>query len=256
MNYNAKHGCQRCQTIGKYSGLSNTVVFPQTTELQLRTDEVFRGRGYPDHQNAETCLTELPALDMVRDFVVADPLHLLELGVQKRLITGWMSGNLACPSMSPGNLQKLDQTLVKIDTPREINRGVRRLSLFRVWTGTEFRNFLLYYGFVAMKEFLLPEYYKNYLKLFCAVRLASSEKYMSANYTLIEILFADFVKEFKTIYGVQFITSNIHNVLHIHEDVKRFGILSSISAYPFESCLGKIKRLIRSGPEALSQVAV
>lgn len=50
-------------------------------------------------------------------------------------------------------------------------------------------------------------------------------------------------------------TSNIHNLLHIIDDVQRFGILPSISAYPFESCLGKFKSLIRTGPAALPQIA-
>lgn len=222
-----------------------------------RMDEVFRARGYPEHQNAETCLTELPGVDMIRDFVVADSLHLLELGVMKRLLIGWKMHNFApaCPRWSATDVEEMSQLLMNINTPREINRGARSLLLFRIWKGQEFRNFLTYFGLVVIKKYMSSIYYEHFLKLVCAVRLASSEKYMRKNFKLIEMLFRDFILDFKEIYGPQFITSNMHNVLHVIEDIKRFGILPSISAYRFESCLGKIKSIIRSGPSPLPQVA-
>lgn len=123
----------------------------------------------------------------------------------------------------------------------------------QIYKGQEYRNFLTYYGFVALKGYLTANIYNHFMKLFCAVRIASSEKYLNMNYTLIDILLKNFVAEFKSIYGGKFMTSNSHN--HIIDDVKRFGILPSISAYPFESCLGHIKSLIRPGPSALPQIA-
>lgn len=86
MNFNAKSGCQRCCVEGKYSHVSNTVVFTKINQI-VRTDLMFRAKMYPDHIICDTPLTQLP-IDMVNDFVVADPLHLLELGITKRLING------------------------------------------------------------------------------------------------------------------------------------------------------------------------
>lgn len=56
-----------------------------------RTNNMFRTNQYPDHQKNETPLTQLP-IDMIKDFIVADSLHLLEGGVMKRLISGWRKG--------------------------------------------------------------------------------------------------------------------------------------------------------------------
>lgn len=254
MNFNAKHGCQRCNVVGKHSGISNTVVFTKI-DNDVRTDELFRANGYPDHQKAPTPLVQLPHVDMIRDFVVADPLHLLELGVMKRLIIGWRSGNMACPKWSQDEVDAISEHLQATSTPSEIHRCARSLSIFRVWKGQEFRNFLNYYGIVVLRDHLGHRHYSNFVKLFCAVRLASSEKYLPSNYDLIEALFKDFVVEFKSLYGPEFMTSNVHNILHIIEDVKRFGILPSISAYVFESCLGKYKSLIRVGKHPLQSVA-
>lgn len=254
MNFNAKHGCQRCNVVGKHSGISNTVVFTQIKQ-ELREDCIFRANGYPKHQNAYTPLVELPNVDIVRDFVVADPLHLLELGVMKRLITGWRSGNLACPKWDNDEMTELSKKLLHIKTPREINRNARSLHIFKFWKGQEFRNFLIYFSIVVLKDHLAERYYFHFLKLFCAVRLASSDKHLNQNYGLIKLLFDDFVLEFKSIYGPQFMTSNIHNLVHIIEDVQRFGPLHSISAYPFESNLGKMKDIVRTGQNPLKQIA-
>lgn len=49
--------------------------------------------------------------------------------------------------------------------------------------------------------------------------------------------------------------SNMHNLTHLVNDVQRFGPLDTFDAYPFESRLYGLKRLIRSGNMPLSQVA-
>lgn len=254
MNFNAKHGCQRCSIIGKHSSISRTVVFTKLNQ-PLRTDALFRENFYAGHQKTRTPLIELPGVDMIRDFVVADPLHLLELGVMKRLIIAWRTGNMACFRWTDEEVDIISAFLLGIKTPCEINRDARSLQMFRLWKGQEFRNFLNYFGVVALRDRLPARIYSHFLVLFCAVRLASSEKYLHTNYLLIEKLFEKFVVDFKQIYGSEFMTSNIHNLLHISEDVHRFGILSSISAYPFENCLGKIKRIIRAGHSPLPQIA-
>lgn len=256
MNFNAKHGCQRCTVIGKQSGISMTVVFNQL-DAALRTDAGFRANEYPQHCKTFTPLVELP-IDMIRDFVVADPLHLTELGIMKRLLIGWKTGNMACFKWSDSEVNAMSEFLLSIKTPCEINRDARSLLLLRLWKGQEFKNFLTYFSIVALNKAKMPEpYYKHFMKFFCAVRLASSSKYAPINCALIGALLKDFVDDFRRnkVYGPQFMTSNVHNLLHVVEDVERLGILPSISAYPFESCLGKLKAIIRAGQPALQQIA-
>lgn len=50
-------------------------------------------------------------------------------------------------------------------------------------------------------------------------------------------------------------TSNVHDLAHLVDDVIKFGELQSFSAYPFENMLGYIKRLLRNGRNPLAQVA-
>lgn len=49
----------------------------------LRTNESFRNRLNPQHHKSYSIM-EMLEIDMIKDFPIADPLHLLELGLMKR----------------------------------------------------------------------------------------------------------------------------------------------------------------------------
>ncbi|XP_053687147.1 uncharacterized protein LOC128736685 [Sabethes cyaneus] len=145
VNFNSINGCLKCHTVGEYSKELRTIIFPQTNAI-CRTDSDFRNTPNDKHRQyykiqqgkeivkvpIQTPFLKLP-LDMIQDFVVSDSLHLLHLGVTKKL---------------------------------------------------------LHFGTV---------------------------------------------------------TSNIHNLTHVVEDVEKKGSLPSISTYPFENHLYQIKNMVRSG---------
>lgn len=87
VNFNGANGCQKCTTVGHYSFEARTMIFPEVGK-PLRTDEDFRSGAYAGaYCIFDTPLTEL-SINMIDDFIVADALHLLELGVMKRLLKG------------------------------------------------------------------------------------------------------------------------------------------------------------------------
>lgn len=252
VNYNSKEGCQKCCIVGEYSYISNTVVFPVTGRPK-RTGELFRNMHYTDHQKVDTPLNKLP-IDLIKDVVVADPLHLLELGVMKRLLIGWRTGNLGFQSKwSARQQEEISEQLLKIKMPAEMHRDVRSLKLFANWKGLEFRNFLNYYSVAILEHYLPHKYYEHFLFLFCAVIICSAQKY-KRHLNIAHLLFKSFISDYKKLYGVEFITSNVHNLEHVVDDVSRFGILSSISAYPFENSLYTIKKMLRAGKNPLVQI--
>lgn len=51
------------------------------------------------------------------------------------------------------------------------------------------------------------------------------------------------------------INSNIHNCIHIVNQVRQYGVLNNFSAYRFENALFQIKRKVRHGYKPLEQVA-
>lgn len=64
-----------------------------------------------------------------------------------------------------------------------------------------------------------------------------------------------FVTSYGLFYGKDYITSNVHNLSHLVDEVKRFGVLQNFNAYPLENKLFTIKNMIRQGNKPLSQIA-
>lgn len=253
VSFNAKFGCLKCVTKGKYSHISRTMTFPEITAAK-RTNTMFRAKQYEDHQKTATPLIRLP-IDMIEDIVVSDSLHLLELGVMRKLMKAWRTG---CMSMrtkwSCKQKAEISSLLEEIKLPNEIHRKMRSLDYISLWKGLEYRNFLNYISIVLLKDFLPPKYFHNVVILFCAVRICSAKKYRHL-LPVAKALFADFISDYKLLYGTENVTSNIHNLCHVVDEVERFGCLQTLTAYPFESYLHQLKKMVKPGSNALAQAA-
>jgi len=59
----------------------------------------------------------------------------------------------------------------------------------------------------------------------------------------------------KSVFGPGFVSYNIHGLLHLCDDVKRFGDINKWSAFPFENYLKFIKGLMRTGVKVAQQIA-
>lgn len=231
------------------------------TGCQLRTNSDFRNRKIPAHHREFSILEELP-IDMVNDFITSDDLHLLHLGLMKKCLLMWKDGeNNFSHKWKDRDIKKINEKLrrINLDMPYDIHRAVRSMDSIKFWKGTEFRSFLLYIGIVVLEEFLPRQEYKHFLKLYCAVALCSTDKFIKKKQNrignLIHELFTEYIEEYIDIYGIEFITSNVHNLEHIHNDLVRFGNLTKISSYVFENCLAGLKLRVRTCNGPLEQIS-
>lgn len=251
MNFNHTNGCQKCEVVGTFK---KRMSFPDTNAI-LRTDQSFRQRSQPSHHKERSLLENLP-INLVDDFIVADSLHLIDHGVQKKLLNMWMKGSTLFDSkFTKVDIRELNAKIVQAnkEMPSDCHRALRQLTYMSYWKGTEFRTFLLYVGVVVLKDHLHFEAYENFLQLFCAVRICSCEKY-AGFLGLAKTLFNEFVSNFELIYGSDHIVSNIHNLIHVYDDVKRFGNLNTLSAYKFENALRHIKLQVQARGAPLDQI--
>lgn len=107
---------------------------------------------------------------------------------------------------------------------------------------------------MVLKDFLAEELYDHFLHLFCAVSLVYCNAYKK-HWWISKDLFHEYVQDYIQYYGKDAIGSNIHNLIHIFDDVNRFGNLNEISTYEFENALGKMKRCVRRCDRPIEQVA-
>ncbi|KAL0822763.1 hypothetical protein ABMA28_004771 [Loxostege sticticalis] len=253
-NFNGMHGCLKCTTVGEYSHRSHTVTF-SSQKFPSRNDNDFRAKKYEGHHKVDSPLLELP-IDMVEDFPVGDSLHLIDLGIMKKLLVGWRNGNfgLYTTKWCARDITKVNDFLMKCKMPSEIHRSVRTLDCIAHWKGSEFRTFLHYVSIVALIDVLRDDVYHHFLNFFCAITICTVKKY-SALLPVAKEMLQCFVDQYKDFYGVDYITSNVHNLLHIVDEVEKFGPLPTFNAYPFENKLYTIKKMLRQGNKPLSQLA-
>nr|CAH7767570.1 unnamed protein product [Callosobruchus chinensis] len=83
--------CIKCTVTGEWDHKGRHMSYPKIN-CPRRTDESFRNETDTDHHKQHTPLKELP-INMVGDFIVADSLHLLDLGIMRRCLHGWREGN-------------------------------------------------------------------------------------------------------------------------------------------------------------------
>ncbi|KAL4084345.1 hypothetical protein QTP88_028168 [Uroleucon formosanum] len=69
-----------------------------------------------------------------------------------------------------------------------------------------------------------------------------------------ENLLIYFVKTFQNIYGDHLASHNIHGLLHICDDYRRFGPLDLCSCFPFENFMKTLKYMLRKNEKPLEQV--
>lgn len=107
---------------------------------------------------------------------------------------------------------------------------------------------------VALEGFLPQKEYEHFLTLISAVTICSSDAYKLYIPKARE-LFIEYIQNYTEIYGKHSISSNVHNLCHIVNDVIDFGPLEKLSAYEFENELHHIKLMIKQCNKPLEQTA-
>lgn len=243
------YGCDKCTQKGIWKG---KMTFPETN-ANLRTDEEFGSMRQAEHHIGLCPLKDLD-LGLVTQFPL-DYMHLVCLGVVKRIIHLWMKGPLHC---RPGAavISQISEHLLEIRTylPREFLRKGRSLREVDRWKATEFRLFLLYTGPVVLKACMPKSFYDNFLCLFVSIFCLCSPLLCVAYNQYAHELLCVFVQEFGRLYGDDQFVYNLHGLTHLAADVTKFGALDNYSSFVFESFLGNLKRLIRKPNFPLQQV--
>lgn len=243
------HSCHKCTLEGEY--VENRVIFSGLGNA--RTDASFRNRIDKDH-HISTSPFERLNIDMVQQFP-HDYLHVILLGVMRKLIRMWICGGTysLLPSRETAKISRRLENLVKTQPP-EFQRKTRKISEINYFKGSELRTFVLYTGPFVLKNILTNDKYEHFLLLHNAVRILCSKEFKDS-IDVAKILLDTFVVDYELLYGSKNMTYNVHSLLHIVEDVKNFGCLDEYSAFQFESYMYSIKRMLRKHNEPLSQIA-
>ena len=254
--HTAYFACERCDVKGEY--VENRIIYSGSQKGSLRNDEGFDRLEYkPSHQNGASPLSNTDIL-MVSHFSL-DYMHLVCLGVVKRILHFLIKGPKRC-RLSHAQKTRISEKMVSFreNVPSEFARKPRSLQYIERWKATEFRQFILYTGMVALEGIVSKQVYVNFLSLSIAISImleTDSEK-RTAQMQLARRMTNNFISSSKDAYSDIFNVYNVHCLSHLAEDVEFFGCsLNNVSAFPFENFLQKIKGFVKKGQSPLTQIA-
>lgn len=257
------HSCSKCMIKGKY--IIGRTCFPFDLDKNnciqhnsLRTDIEFRNNIYSTtYQKSNSILNNIPNLGLVSN-VVLDYMHLICLGVMKKLIILWKEGPLRT-RISAKDIKCISDQLILLDTctPSDFARKPRSLFDIKYWKSTELRTFLLYTGPIVLRKFLSNEIYTHFLLLHVAISILINAELVKFVHFIeyANTLLEHFVLSFQNIYGEEYVSHNVHNLIHLASDVKKYGALDEFSAFKFENHMSKLKKMIRKADKPLQQLS-
>lgn len=103
------------------------------------------------------------------------------------------------------------------------------------WKAVEFRNFLLYTSPVVLRYLLKKDMYYHFLTFYIAITILIRPNLCQKEFIdYAEALLKNFFS-FEILYGKQYMSHNIHNLLHLCSDVRIYGPLDNFNAFHFEN---------------------
>lgn len=248
--HNSYTGCTKCLVEGRF--VNNRMCF---TDLNcpLRTDTGFRSKHYDEFHKTDSPILASD-IDIVKD-IPLDYMHLVCLGVMKALLKMWVKGNkqVALVKMDydilDTNLSDIGKCISRLD----FSRTPRTIKEIDHWKACEFRQFLLYTGPVVLKDRLNPTKYEHFLSLHCAIRILCDAEICIVHNNFARELLIYFVKNYSKLYGEEHVNHNVHNLIHLPDDVSVHGPLDKFSAFKFENFMSDIKKMLQKSKHPLQQ---
>jgi len=244
--------CSRCKIEGEYR--NRGICFPELN-CAKRTHESFVNKEQEEHHvgSSMSILINIPDINIINCFSV-DYMHLICLGIVKKLIKLWLKGPLNVRIQSSKNkiLSSLLLSL-KSSITNDFQRKPRGVDEVSRWKATEFRTFLIYLGPLVLKNVISEPCYVHFMCLHTSISLLLTPNLSDQLLNYCNELLVYFVKKFGVLYGKEWISHNVHSLLHICDDYKMFGPLDECSCFPFENHMKTLKKFVRKSHQPLQQ---
>ncbi|XP_064459796.1 uncharacterized protein LOC135370047 [Ornithodoros turicata] len=262
--FNGAHSCAWCEHSGEVvdKGRGHTRVYVmQRPAARLRTHERFVKHAKQAQERGvhrlgvkgPSVLFFMTFFNFCSSFVV-DYMHAVCNGFARATTFLWFSHKKRSAYNIGSYMSQVDEQLRKMTPVWEMSRLPRPLSEMKFWKASEWRDWVLYFSPVVLKEYLPKTYYKNWTKFVQIMHFCLQSHVPVDKIGYVKKAMEEFLEEYEQLYGIHNMTYNAHILLHMVDHVKEWGPLWGFSAYPFESINGKLVRFVNGTRYAHSQI--
>ena len=268
MQYNGNYGCGKCEQPGmtyKTSQKGHTHIYPYQTsnpsgplrtkcetlryaDLAIQTGKPVKGVKGPSWFGA------LKSYDTVQGLQV-DYMHSVLIGVVSSFTNLWFDSSNSKQQWYIGKYNVVvDERIKNIRPPDRISRIPRPISERCHWKASEFRNWLLYYSPVLLFGILPNAYYNHYILLVSAVYILLQKSILPSELVKAERQLRKFVMNVTELYGQRYMSSNVHDLLHLPQCVRDAGPLFLYSCFHFEDLNGRLEKYFHGTQSVPEQI--
>jgi hypothetical protein len=247
--------CHRCEKRSTYSTDYKKTHYGGDHNYEISTVESHRKYAYEwlqcnsknsrdnhfkEHGVRWSELLRLPYMDSIR-FAAVDPMHCLFLGVAKWIIKSIFVNQ---GKLSIEQLRVAQSRMDHVDLPSDIGRIPPKIAIgndgFSNLTADQWKTFIMIYSTTILWDMLDDNDRKilGYFVRACnllVTRLVTEDDLKEAQERLKDMTYL-----IESVYGPEFITSNIHLALHIPDCCRDYGPIYSFWLFPFERLNGYI----------------
>lgn len=138
-------------------------------------------------------------------------------------------------SLTPGERILLNGRMARVRIPGDVSRQPSSLSKLKRWNASDFKVFLFYLAPVLLQDLLSSERFKVLCAFSVAVHILCMKQISEDGLKLASDLLNYFNNQFVTTFQYKRQSYNVHSIRHLVWQVRRYGPLSSCSAFAFES---------------------
>ena len=247
--FNGKFGCPNCKIMTRR--VEHVQIYPFTESLNLRTTEESEQYAKEARESKKPVFgikgpSTLRLL--VPDFInttAIDAMHCIYQGITKKLMYLWFDEeNRTHASSLFAFINIIDKNITKLTLPSFVPRIPRKVGDYAHWKASELKLFLSVYSLIILKNIMSAQYFEHHILLVQGISILNSysiteEKIIEAGRVLKE-----YVRRFEILYGKKHLSCNLHLLLHLPDNVRKFGPLWTTSCFAFENLNGVLKSYV------------
>lgn len=242
-------GCIYCLNTGRSFGRRFVFPIDRNANTALRTKEAQEQCFSQLRNNTQGRIKGIEGITVfcylnnwnMSQFCSLDIMHLLE-GLYKSFIKLWTKRKYSptgSPLISSSSWQEYDQLLQKQKITNLFGRPVRSIATEgKYYKASEILIWFLYF-YPCLKGFIPDKNYSHF-SIFCeSLYELLSPRLPWKRVDELEVTLLQWVLDFQSIYGKQYVSMNVHNVSHLCHCTRVFGPLWCSTCFPFE-CFNKV----------------
>lgn len=159
------------------------------------------------------------------------------------------------PASLFGFLSLYDKRLCALRPPYYVEKLPRSYSMFgNVWEASELKVNLMMYSLPLLQDIMSVFHFEHHMLLVYGLYLLSKDSVSEKSVELASELLKDYSGRFEDLYGAQFMSSYVHQLIHLPSVVQDFGPLWVTSCAPYDGLNETLRRFSMGNQREGSQV--